>query len=133
MTIPIQDRVMIGELFGRYAHTIDDGDIAGWGDCFAADAELHVFGKTVTGQEALKAMAMRVFETNGGLLRHSMTNIIVDRIEADRADARAYGLVTDWKDSPTFSDFAVYKAALQRADGQWRFRRLDIRLLNQKK
>ncbi len=125
-TITSDDRIAIAELFGRYCHSVDHGDTAGWLDLFTPDGTFEVAGAMrLEGHEQVGAMPSVVAEHGGGKWRHQITNIVVDEgDDADTALVTAYGLVTDWGNEGrpmTFSDYAI---TLNRTGGVWRIRSL---------
>jgi 3-phenylpropionate/cinnamic acid dioxygenase small subunit len=130
----LEDRLVIEETLARYVHAIDDGDAAAWAALFTPDGSLQVRDKAaVTGTDALQAMVHQLHKRLDDRLRHSITNVIVDEIRTDgSAHVRAYGLVTEWGDSPVLSNFAVYDIDMIREDPRWKFRVIRVRLLGEK-
>ncbi len=118
----IADRTQIAELFARYCHSVDHGDADGWAALFTSDGSFEVVGAMrFVGHDQLRAMPGIVTEHGGGKWRHQITNIITEMApDADIAQVRAYGLVTDWRDGGKLVTFADYEVALRRIDGQWR-------------
>jgi uncharacterized protein (TIGR02246 family) len=128
MVASVEDRLNIEEAFARYVHAIDEGDAEGWAKLFAPDGAMFVRGQEIKGTDALTAMAKRVFEENSDRLRHCITNILTERVDLTTATARAYGLVTDWKENPVLSLFAVYGVDFQRFEDTWRFKNVRVKL-----
>lgn len=126
----IAARTQIAELFARYCHSVDHGDADGWAALFTADGSFEVVGAMrFVGHEQLRAMPGIVTEHGGGKWRHQITNIATELAQdADTAQVRAYGLVTDWRNGGKVASFTDYEVALRRDDGQWKITTLTARM-----
>ncbi len=125
-TASVEDRFGIGDLFARYARSLDNGDVAGIAECFTEDGELvsPTVGSHV-GREGIRTFAGRfaALRAGGTQLRHLITNIEAS-VDGDRAEATAYLLATATRDGQShFLPPGRYVCSLRKIDGLWLFRR----------
>lgn len=121
------DRTEIADLVSRLGRCLDERDFEGLRALFTADAEVATPGGTAAGHDALVAQARARHSAAAGI-QHVVTNLLVD-LEGDRADVRANLLVAFADDGPRdpapFVLGEVYRFALRRTEGGWRFTRLS--------
>jgi uncharacterized protein (TIGR02246 family) len=92
VTISIEDRVSIHDLYARWCVTIDDGDAESWADTFTDDAVFRLTTHPVRaeGREEILAMGRSVYEHDEGMNRHQCHNILLteeDDAVVGRCDA----------------------------------------------
>lgn len=93
----LADRLSLLDLMTRYAHAVDDRDIAGVVSCFGADAELSANGgaASVAGRAAITAYFEDAFSrpslAAGSRSSHLLTNSTV-RVKGDQAQVETLGL-----------------------------------------
>ena len=121
MPLSADDRAAIVDLAGRYAHTIDLGDPAGWADCFTEDGSFEFTGQTARGREELRKFADSV-KSMPAPFRHMATTFAID---GDGESATMVSYVTVWRleSPPRVIALGRYEDQLQRVDGCWKFKR----------
>jgi len=126
-------RISIAELFARYGIAYDELDAGAMLDLFVSEAVLEVSlagppFERHEGRNRILANFAAVAAEQGDQRRHTISNIEVSLETADRACARAYGLVSAAGEAKLHLAVAcVYVARLVcGADGLWRFERLWI-------
>jgi 3-phenylpropionate/cinnamic acid dioxygenase small subunit len=123
LTGTIEDREEIRELYARYAHTVDNGQLNEWIDCFSDDGVFDSprFGKH-TGREGLRRFAAIYKESLGGARPfHQITNVIF-HIEGDQASGCCYLTYYHCKDGKAaLSAAGRYTDKLRKVGGGWRF------------
>jgi ketosteroid isomerase-like protein len=124
--------LLIHEAFARYGIAHDEVAIPVLTALFTDDAVLEVAkgnGKpfqTVRGGKAIVANFANVLSQQRDQRRHCFSNIVIERLSGDAADAIAYGLVSVAADGLILGATVVYNASLRRVGGHWRFSRLFI-------
>jgi 3-phenylpropionate/cinnamic acid dioxygenase small subunit len=131
MALTTADRVEVAELFGRYCHLVDHGAAEAWAALFTDDGVFEVEGiMRMQGVAQLQGMPGVVAQQGGGKWRHQITNIVcADGAQADTADVRAYGLVTDWGRGGAAVSFTDYEITLRRVGETWRIAALLARMV----
>jgi len=96
MTLSIEDRLAIEDLYRRWCVTIDDGDDQGWADTFTDDGvfRLTTYPVEAIGRDALVAMAKQVYQHDQGLNRHQCYNILLTP-DGDEVRGRCDALVLE--------------------------------------
>lgn len=122
----MDDEAAIRRLLARYCHTLDDGDVAGFGALWAGDAELAVRGTVLRGREAIRdTVAGRQPPERRG--RHLTVNVEAD-VDGDAARAVSdfvfYARADDG--TPKLRFVGRYHDDLVRDGGEWQFRRRAI-------
>jgi monoterpene epsilon-lactone hydrolase len=127
--LAVADHIEIQQLYARYSHTIDSGDVKGWADTFTEDGMWRSDTACYRGSEQLAAFA----ETSRNLLggyRHVQTNMLLSP-NAEGVDGSSYLLFLQpdpGRNAPTIINSAVYRDSIVRTPAGWRFaiRRLVI-------
>ena len=124
----VEDRLLIHDLFARYAVALDDGEVETVVGCFTADAALEspAIGR-IEGTDAIRAFARRfaAWRAAGTQFRHLITNLTA-AVEpgGERARATAYLLVAISKEGRHRSlPPGRYECDLVKQAGEWRFAR----------
>lgn len=120
----LADKLLIHELFGRYALTIDAYDAEGWASCFAPDGAFVIEGgpggkhTMFEGHDALVAFAKAHARLFPGT-RHMQCDHVTE-VDGDEAYDRCTktGHVTRPDRVYTFSS-GWYESWLRRIDGEW--------------
>lgn len=124
-----QDRLDITELLARYNHAVDGLEAEEWAALFTEDGALMANGhERARGRAALTAYVAARRDAGTPLIRHVLTNVVIDPTEAG-ARVRAYVLayrVDDWTGMPYL--IGQYEDDVVRDDGEWRFkqRRMSV-------
>lgn len=129
----MQHWIAISEVFARYGIAHDEIDMVAMGDVFAEDGILEVsiagpvFDRHV-GRAAITENFKFVASTQSDQRRHAISNLEISVLDVNRAEARAYGIVTSAdSDGIRLAVSCVYTAELIcNADGLWRFAKLWI-------
>jgi hypothetical protein len=124
MTIALEDREAIRDVFSAYCFRMDDGDYAGVGALFAPDGEWIASYSHAVGPAAIAAMlAHNIPDPNGGPKRkHFVMNSLIT-CTGDTATARAsYFVVIGEGGGPIPVVAGTYEDELVRTDAGWRFR-----------
>src|SRR6266853_5860936 len=92
MTVPIEDRFAINDLFVRYTTALDAGDVDTIVGCFTEDGSLEspVVGK-YTGREGIRAFSERfaAMHRRGVQLRHVISNLAMT-VDGESGRATCY-------------------------------------------
>lgn len=127
------DYLLIHEAFARYGMAHDEVQIDVLAALFTDDAVLEVAKgsgtpfQTVRGGKAIVANFANVLSQQLDQRRHCFTNILIEKLDGNRASSLAFGLVSVAADGLILGATVFYAADLQRgADGHWRFTRLFI-------
>lgn len=123
------DRLMIQEAFSRWGIGFDEGRADVIASIFEDDGVLDSLEGngtptlTVKGAREIGAAMVRFQQKQADQRRHSMTNVVVESLSADRAVALAYGIVTVAKNGQlTLGSSVIYRGELKKGrDGIWRF------------
>jgi hypothetical protein len=115
----------------RYCWGIDAGDADLAASCFAEDGELETPDGTLVGRGAIHADIARRRETRAarGVVRHFVTNLLVEETADGKATARSVWSATAHKDGVT-SVFATgwYEDRLGDVGGSWLIERRTIHI-----
>src|SRR5690606_5762813 len=77
VTLSLQDRLDISDLFARYVHTVDSNQADAWVGLFTPDGVFDIPGvMRMEGRDQLRGMVATVAEHGGGKWRHQITNIL---------------------------------------------------------
>jgi len=123
-------RFEILELCARYANTIDDGDAAGWADCFTADGVLVLAsrGREVRGRTELAAFATTWWRSDPSPRRHVSWHHVLTP-DGDEVLGRCSAALLSTSEEGVRVEFtAVYRDRFTRADGAWRIRERVVEL-----
>jgi ketosteroid isomerase-like protein len=124
VALSIENRLVLHELYSRYAYAFDGADGEAWSALFAPDATFVLpDGTPVTGTAALRDFVIaRADEAPG--MRHLMANILLEE-DGDDARGRAYFLAFRLGGDGRFRlrNFGRYEDEFVRANGGgWLFR-----------
>ncbi len=124
MTVSVEDRLAIGDLFARYMWAIDTGDVEGLVACFTEDGALEspAVGR-YAGRDEVRAFAARFarFHATGTQLRHVISNLIIEA-EGNRGFAKCYLVTFLTKDGQSrLLGPGRYECRLRKENGAWRF------------
>lgn len=124
MTVSVEDRLAISDLFARYMWAIDTGDVEGLVACFTEDGALEspAVGR-YAGRDGVRAFASRFaqFHARGTQLRHIISNLLIET-DGDRASAKCYLLAFLTKDGQSrLLGPGRYECRLRKETGAWRF------------
>lgn len=121
--------VKIRQTLARYCHTIDDGDFAALGECFAPDAELDAFGRIRNGREAATSLLAKAMppEARG---KHMTVNTVITHLPASEDGAARASVLSDFafvaKDGSILT--GRYADEFVTVGGQWLIARRTIAL-----
>lgn len=126
--------VEIHHLYARQSHLIDSGRAEEWARTFQEQGEFRspTYPEPVVGHPALRAFAER-FVANaaaaGEVHRHVVTNVVVERADAEEADARAYlqVLATSASGGTRVLRFTTLHDRLRREGATWLVGRREVR------
>lgn len=120
MTLSVEDRLDIQQLYGRYNFAIDFGDASGWAATFTPDGTFASGNGTFSGPEQLEAFAKGFAERIKG--RHWINNLVIDG-SSDGATGKCYLVLYRLGDgAPSVLTTAVYNDELKRTADGWRFK-----------
>jgi 3-phenylpropionate/cinnamic acid dioxygenase small subunit len=119
------DRLAIHELLARYCRVIDFGRWDEFPSLFTSDCVID-FGELMgvhEGPEGVQRLGGMIGGT-GLMMRHLVTNVIVDRAETERADVWCYVLALTGPD-PTNLMLTTgrYEDEVVKRDGRWFIKR----------
>jgi SnoaL-like domain len=123
-TGPLEDRMLIRELYGRYGDASWRGDREAWITCFTADGAWtsHLFD--CAGHEALRAEWDRLWADWEAVA--FLGEIGAIEIDGDTARARSYAReIVQLKAGGIFKLAGHYADQLRREGGEWLFARRD--------
>jgi ketosteroid isomerase-like protein len=126
------DRLLVAERIARYGWCYDERDLAGLGECFTEDGvwEGLIMGTEPVGpfrgREAIVGFLTGFWEEQDDQRRHVFTNVVVDRLDGDRATAQAYLQLLASREAKTHTETAgPYRFEIARgSDDVWRLARL---------
>ena len=127
-TGPLEDRMLIRELYDRYADSGWRGDREAWIDCFTADGAWtsHLFD--CAGHDALRTEWDKLWADFESLAFQCEIGAI--EVDGDTARARSYAReIVQPKQAPIFKLAGRYEDQLRREHGEWRFSRRDYTLM----
>jgi len=116
------DRQDIQDLFSLYGFLVDDNRADEWLALFTDDGVFDVPGfARMEGRDEIRKVIEMVAEGSQGKWRHQITNVLAEPgADANTANVRMNGLVTDWSVDPATMTFNDYTAKLRRIDGHWK-------------
>ncbi|HTX25440.1 MAG TPA: nuclear transport factor 2 family protein [Streptosporangiaceae bacterium] len=121
-------RLQIAEAFYRFGTGHDEARADVVGSCFTQDAVFEVArgqGEPFVhdqGRAQIIGRITAIVAEQADQRRHSITNVLVERLSSETASAIAYGQVSVAADGLTLGASVLYVADLVReADGCWRF------------
>lgn len=114
------DRLVVTELYGRYAHAFDNARGHECAQLFTAEATFSTHGRSpINGRDALEEFFTQAATRSPGV-RHFVSNIVLDVVGPDRIDGSAYVMVlriTD--DSLRLASLGTYRDQFVRNDVGW--------------
>lgn len=112
-------RVDVQEMLSRYCQYLDHDRGECWSQLFTAEGVYQDSdGLVLRGRHQLTSLPSIIHRDGGGLIRHIITSIIVDRCEASRdLVISAYGPVADLRGNGGFSTFFDYQILINRTPG----------------
>jgi len=124
-TVPMEDRMMINDLFVRYTTALDAGDVETIVACFTEDGALESPAVGVySGRQGIREFAERFarFHAAGSQLRHFISNLAM-QVDGDVAHATCYLLNVITRDGKTeLMAPGRYDCRLAKVGGEWLFR-----------
>ncbi len=124
-TVPMEDRMMINDLFVRYTTALDAGDVETIVACFTEDGALESPAVGVySGRQGIREFAERFarFHAGGSQLRHFISNLAM-QVDGDVAHATCYLLNVITRDGKTeLMAPGRYDCRLAKVGGDWLFR-----------
>jgi hypothetical protein len=125
----VEDRILIQELFSRWAIAYDEVQLDVIASLFAHDAKFVVTKAssrpiaTATGRNAIVRTVESVLKQQGDQRRHFVSNVVISRLSSAVVEAIAYGNVTVAKGGLYLGATVIYRARMvKNKDGLWRFR-----------
>ncbi len=128
MTCSWQDREEIRELYARYSIALDQGDFAGWIDCFAEDAVFDSprFGNYV-GRNGLKRFIEVYKESLGGAKVLHINSNLSFHVDGDHGTGICYYTYFHCKEGrASLAALGHYRDRLRRYDSGWKFERREV-------
>jgi len=124
-SLAVTDRLEILDLYARYNHTVDAGDLEAWVRCFTADGTVEAppAGAAHRGAEALKEFATRFRRRTEGRAHHVTSDV---ELWADGAEVHGRAsllmiLAASAPAAPAILISARYADRLRRTADGWRF------------
>ncbi len=136
MTLSIEDRLEIQELYARYSQTVDAMEGEAWADCWVEDGEFSpsvgpTRGTLYRGREALEEFASTRPDNYPQARIWTGNHVLTER--EGFVEGRCYGMTVDVSGpAPVLTAHYVYHDEIVHEDGRWRFRsrrpRLDVEM-----
>lgn len=127
MTLSLEDRLDITDLYARYNQAIDSGQAAVWAGLFTADGEFNAGQRQLKGTAALEQMVVDN-AARGLTSRHYNSNLVLEAT-GDGATGRCYLVLMqnggDGKPPQALAS-AIYSDDLVRTPDGWRFARRAV-------
>jgi ketosteroid isomerase-like protein len=116
----------IKELNAKYNFAVDDCDADAWASCFTADGVFNALleGEKPRGTDQLKAF-VRTVNDAFGKMNHLTTNELIT-FDGETASQKCYLLFFYKKNGQLEGSICVYDDALQRENGEWKYRRRNV-------
>jgi ketosteroid isomerase-like protein len=132
-TVPAATTLAIQDAFSRFGMAHDEVQFEVLRSLFTEDAVLEVADgsgtpfQVVKTRDAIVANFANVLGQQVDQRRHCITNVLIESLKGNLAQALAYGIVTVAADGLLLGATVYYSADLRReADGLWRFARFFI-------
>lgn len=123
-TRAVADRLALHELYSRYCFGLDYHDDAAMLDCFTEDG---VFALSDRGDFAGHDGIQKILDASADTRnRHHIMNILVDTLDGDRAEVRAYFILIHHSDGQVISWGHYRDDAVRCDDGVWRWTRKRV-------
>jgi 3-phenylpropionate/cinnamic acid dioxygenase small subunit len=122
MTLSLEDRAALNDLYARYAYTFDGAHADDWAALFTEDGRFKPPGvDAVVGTEALHAFVAARSEATPGM-RHLISNVLVEGT-ADGARGSAYFFAVRLGGDGRFRmrNFGRYDDEFVREGSSWKF------------
>ena len=125
-TLTVEDRLEIHELYSRYSHAFDSGDVDAWVALFIPEGRFGVPAGPITGTDGLRRFATERAEQAPGM-RHLITNVTLDATGGG-ANGRAYFLCFRLAGDGRLRllNIGRYEDELVKTDDGWRFAARDV-------
>ena len=123
----------IANLYGRYAHRMDEGDSEGFAECFTEDCgfwpnrgPFQPDAGRFVGRDAVKGF---LGVSHSGRPRHIFLNLTIEELDGNQAKCLArFGLFDT--DEGLMTAYGGYSDEVVRgADGEWRFAEKEVRFI----
>ena len=131
MTLTVEDRLDILDIFARYCRYADHDLGAEWVDLFLPEGCFEIVGQMkLVGAPQLAEMPAMLARQSGGKWRHQITDVVIDAV-AGSGDVRGAGsgLLTDWNNGGKAIMFADYQGVFRKTGGTWRIVSLTASML----
>lgn len=115
-SLTAQDYAEIQQLYARYNHIIDSGDIEGYVGLYTPDGSFNNF----SGQEALRTFMKN---RNGGTRRHWNTNLVITPTPEGAKGAVYLMFVDVGMKPPAITSAGRYEDSLVKTAQGWRFKK----------
>ena len=128
----LRDRTAIHQLLMDYGRTIDERDFEAFGALFTSDGEYGGAGAMTQGPEAIAEGMRSVFAANalgfGEPNFHVFFNEVIQlNGDAATSTSMSFYIVPGENNLPKIAMMAEYEDAIVRIDGEWKFRRRQVR------
>ena len=125
---PLEDRLLIRELFGTYCDSVFQGDVEAWLTNWADEGIWILFNKEIRGKIELRAQWEKLWSTLNKMM--FFTEIGSIEINGERALARSYCReIMHWHDGSIQKVVGMYEDELIRENGEWLFIQRHYKLL----
>lgn len=120
MALSVEDQLAIQQLYAKYNHALDFGNVAGWVATFTPDGTFTSGANSFKGSEALGQFATGFASRMKA--RHWTNNLIVEA-DGDGAAGTCYLQLLNVADpkTPTVLTTAIYRDKLTKTGDGWRF------------
>jgi len=129
---PLEDRILIRERYGAYSDATFRQDVEGWLDSWHDDGVWAVFGKEISGKDAMRKQWAKIWQ--GIDCMGFFAEIGAIEVRGEEATARSYCReIVSLKNGGVFKVVASYTDKLAKVDGNWLFTRREYGLMIQEK
>lgn len=120
MALSVEDQLAIQQLYAKYNHALDFGNVEGWVATFTPDGTFASGANSFKGGEQLAAFATGF--SSRMKARHWTNNLIVEA-DGDGASGTCYLQLLNVADpkTPTVLTTAIYRDSLTKTADGWRF------------